>query len=86
MYQGMILTLFDDDGSENGLVDTDIATKLNIPIDIVLRCLNALGSTKFPILVKSGDHNWKINIDLEIPQKVINSGNTVTITEKKKAS
>ncbi|GAV28375.1 hypothetical protein PMKS-001846 [Pichia membranifaciens] len=86
MYQGMILTLFDDDGSENGLVDTDIATKLNIPIDIVLKSLNALGGTKFPILVNSGDHKWKINIDLVIPQKVINSGHTVTITEKKKAN
>lgn len=85
MYHGIILTLFNDiELDHEGFKEADISAKLNIPIDVVNKSLNALGSAKFPILVLSADSKWRINTQLELSQKIINSGNVINISEKRK--
>lgn len=87
MYHGMILSLFNNiQDDEAVLKDEEIANKLNIPLELVIKSLNALKNPKHPILSnESGDvHRWKINKDFQLSEKAKNSDYTITINDKRR--
>ncbi|KAG0679153.1 hypothetical protein C6P40_003478 [Pichia californica] len=74
-YHGMILSLFNE---FNILNENEIAKKLNLLLNITIKYLNNLKSSKCPIL-KNIENDWMIDENFKITDKIKRANNTIVI-------
>lgn len=79
MYQGLILTLFDEYEDGDAISLDTFADKLNVPERMILKHISPLCLKRHALLVMKDDRHWFLNNNFTITEKLSDSSNTLVI-------